>query len=211
MKIEIEVVHQIKGRARIKVKSPFEPSTFLMVIGAVLKEIEDVKRFELNQLAMSVTIYFKSHIDLNAILAKLNDILLEVTADPSFNECMSELQDTSRYAHLDDACVTVRGKILELSHPTDGNARNVPGTGAGITSMKTIVPAAALTAGVATLALAPALATPAWLVLLAFSFTSYNQLNGRGGNPYPGISSPHQRLISEPTEAPPHEAPLHEA
>lgn len=51
------------------------------------------------------------------------------------------------------------------------------GDNGALATVKKVLPPTALAAGLVTLAAAPALATPTWLVLLIFSFTSFHTFN----------------------------------
>ena len=175
MKIKIEVVHHIKGRARIKIGSAYDPRIFFMVLEAILHKIDEVKKAELNTHAGSITIYFKEKVTLSLILEKLKTILLSLTSDPLFDECLEEIEDAVKYSQPGSVSVVLQDKMFGIKHNVDNSVEN--GTGQ-MMDMKTAIPGTAFAAGLATLLLAPALPTPTWLVLFVFSFTSFTQLNG---------------------------------
>ena len=171
IKIKLEVVHSIKGRARIKIVSGFEPSVFFVVLEAGLQEIEEIKKAELNPRAQSITIYFKEAVGLNVILEKLERILADITNDPAFSQRLEEIKDALAYAGRGSMNVFVRDKILMVSHDLDHAVKRITGNAI---DLKTVLPVTSLSAGMAVLLLAPGLPTPTWLVLMIFGFTSFN-------------------------------------
>lgn len=69
--------------------------------------------------------------------------------------------------------VVVRDKILTVSENLDRAVKHMSGN---TVDMRTAVPVSSFATGIAFLVLAPALATPAWLVLLTFGVTSFHLL-----------------------------------
>ena len=187
IKIKLEVIHSIKGRARIKIASGFEPSVFFVVLEAGLHEIEEIKKAELNPYAESITIYFKEDVGLNVILEKLERILVDITNDPAFSERLEEIKDALAYAGRGSMNVFVRDKILMVSQDLDHAVKRITGNAI---DLKTVLPVTSLTAGLATLLLAPGLPTPTWLVLMFFGFTSFNMFKPPDSN----ASAPVERL-----------------
>ncbi len=176
MRIKLEVVHEIKGRARIKVESAFEPEVMLALIDAVLHRIEAVRKAEFNSYARSVTIHFKEQTGFGIILRELEDMLLRITGDEAFRDLIEELRDSLKYSP-GSAKVVVTDKTLSVNSGADGGVPEITGTGL---TPKGAVPGAALAVGITLLALAPGVPPPAWLILFAFSFTSFHQINGAG-------------------------------
>lgn len=171
MRIRLEVVHLISGRARIKVGSEFDPAIFFVVVEAALNDIDEIERAELNPRAKSLTMYFRDGHDFNMILDKLRSVLQTITSDPSFAERIEEIEYALKYSHRASVDVVVRDKILSVSRNLDHSVRKVTGN---VIDMKTLLPVSSFTAGIATLAVAPALPTPTWLVLLIFGFTAFH-------------------------------------
>lgn len=171
MRIRLEVVHLISGRARIKIESEFDPAIFFVVVEAALNDIDEIERAELNPRAKSLTVYFREGNDFNLILDKFKNVLLNITSDPLFAERMEEIEYALKYPHRGSLDVVVRDKILSVSRHLDHTVRKVTGN---VIDMKTLLPVSSFTAGLATLAVAPTLPTPTWLVLLIFGFTAFH-------------------------------------
>ena len=176
MKVKLEVVHYIPGRARIKIISGFDPFVFFVVVEAGLREIEEIKKAELNPYACSVTVYFRKDVDVSLILEELKRILLNVTNDPAFPQQLEEIKEALTYADGGSMNVFVHDKILTVTRNLDDAVRRVTGN---TMDMKTAVSASSFSAGLATLLFAPALPTPTWLVLVIFGFTSFNVFKDR--------------------------------
>jgi len=171
VKIKLEVVHSIRGRARIKIVTGLAPDVFFVVLEAGLNEIEAIKKAELNPYAESITIHHKKDVGLSSILERLEHVLLDITSQPSFAERLAEIEDALAYAGRERVNVFVRDKILMVSRDLDHAVKRITGNAI---DMKTALPVTSLTAGLATLLLAPGLGSPAWLVLIVFGFTSFN-------------------------------------
>jgi hypothetical protein len=170
MCIQLEVVHHIRGRARLGVESPFEPKVFFVVIEAALREIEELRRFDLNPLAKSVTLYYKEDIELSGIVEKCRMVLLDIVNDPSFAKRFEEIEEALTYADRQSINVAVRDHILTVTNNLDHMVKAVTGH---VVDIKTLLSVTSFSAGLATLALAPGLPTPAWLVLLTFGLTAF--------------------------------------
>ena len=187
IKIKLEVVHAIKGRARIKIVTGLVPSVFFVVLEAGLREIEAIKKAELNPYAESVTLYYQGAVDLASILERLKCTLADITSDPSFAERLSEIEDALALAGPERVNVFVRDRILVVSRGIDHAVKRITGNAI---DMKTALPVTSLSAGLATLLLAPGLPTPTWLVLMIFGFTSFNMFKTPESHP----STPIERL-----------------
>lgn len=171
VKIKLEVIHAIRGRARIKIATGLRPSVFFVVLEAVIREIEAIQQAQLNRYAESMTIYYPASVGLPSILARLERMLLDITTDSSFTERVAEIEDALAYAGRESVDVFVRDKILMVSKNLDHAVKRITGNAI---DMRTALPVTSMTAGVATLLLAPGLPTPTWLVLMIFGFTSFN-------------------------------------
>lgn len=171
MNVTLEIVHSIRGRARIRVRSQHDPAAFFVVIHATLQELEEVRRVELNPYARSVTLHFPRSESLESVLERWKSLLFSVMSDPSFPDHLEQIEESQKLADGNGLHVRVRDRILTLTRTVDHAVKRVTGN---TLDMRTALPVGAFTAGVATLALAPALPTPTWLVLLIFSFTSFN-------------------------------------
>ncbi|MBF0120721.1 MAG: hypothetical protein HQK79_17980 [Desulfobacterales bacterium] len=170
MNIKLEVVHKMSGRVRVKIKSHLEPSIFFMIIESVLPEIKKIKRAELNRYAQSITIYFKQNDNLDEILEELKTLITMAISDPILKERLEEI----KYEKLNTGNVILRDKILTINNGLNDTVKNFTGN---ITDMKMTITTGSFLAGLGMLVLAPEFATPAWLVLLIFSTTSFNQAN----------------------------------
>jgi hypothetical protein len=207
IKIKLEVVHSIKGRARIKIASGFEPSVFFVVLEAGLHEIEEIKKAELSPYAQSVTIYFKADVGLDVILEKLERILADITNDPAFSQRLEEIQDALAFAGRGSMNVFVRDKILMVTRDLDHAVKRITGNAV---DLKTMLPVTSLSAGLATLLLAPGLPTPTWLVLMIFGVTSFNMFKSPDSNTRapverpapPGIEAAKTKLLEEGSGTP---------
>ncbi len=173
VKVRLRVVHFIPGRARIKIDSGFEPRVFFVVVEAGAREIKKIKKAEVNPYSQSITIHFKEDIDVDIILEELRQVLVGITNDPEFSQRLEDIKNALTYADKGSMDVFVRDKILMVSRDLDNADRRITGN---TLDMKTAVPVTSFATGIATLVLAPAWATPAWLVLLTFGITSFNLL-----------------------------------
>jgi len=171
MNVTLEIVHAIQGRARIRVRSAHDPAAFFVVIHAILQEMEEVRRVELNPHARSVTLHFANHQPLDGLLERWKDLLSEVMSDPAFPGQLEQIEESQKLAQGHSLDVRVRDRILTITRGMDRAVRRITGN---TLDMRTALPVGAFTAGLATLAVAPALPTPTWLVLLIFSFSSFH-------------------------------------
>ena len=173
MKVKLKVIHFISGRARIKVDSGFDPKVFFFVLEAGLREIREIKKASLNPYSQSITVFFKQDIDVEIILKEMRRVLTDITNDPEFSDRMEDIKDALCYGDKAGMDVVVRDKILTVSQNLDRAVKNMSGN---TVDMRTAVPVTSVATGVAALVLAPAWATPAWLVLLTFGITSFHLL-----------------------------------
>lgn len=173
MKIKLKVIHFIAGRARIKVDSGFDPKVFFYVLEAGLREIREIKKADLNPYSQSITVFFRNDVDIGVILKELRRVLKDIANDPEFADRMEDIKDALTYGDKAGMNVVVRDKILSVSHNLDQAVRHMSGN---TLDMRTAVPVTSVATGVAALVLAPAWATPAWLVLLTFGITSFHLL-----------------------------------
>ena len=190
MKVKLKVIHFIAGRARIKVDSGFDPKIFFFVLKAGLSEMKEIKKADLNPYSQSITVYFNKNIGVEIILDGLIGILTDLTHDPEFPQRMEDIQDLLTYGDKDKIEVYVRDKILRVSQNLDYAVKHMTGNAL---DMRTAVPVSSVAAGFAALILAPAWATPAWLVLLTFGVTSFHLLKHDHG----GANAPVGRLLPE--------------
>ena len=179
MKIKLEVVHSIRGRTRVKIHSGYEPVVFFIIIEATLNEIGEIKKAELNPFAQSVTLHYQKDKSLDLILEKVKNVLFDITNEPSFLEQMTRIEESLRYANAANLQVKVRNKILTITNTMNNAVKRISRNNI---DLKTALPMSAFTAGITTLALAPSLPTPTWLVLLIFSFPSFGQTQSKGAN-----------------------------
>ena len=179
MKVKLKVIHFIAGRARIKVDSGFDPKVFFFVLEAGLREIKEIKKADLNPYSHSITVYFNKAVKVETILDGLKRILTDLTHDPEFPQRLEDIQDTLTYGDKDRMDVYVRDKILRVSQDLDHAVKHMTGNAL---DMRTAVPVSSVAAGFAALILAPAWATPAWLVLLTFGVTSFHLLKHDHGS-----------------------------
>ena len=173
MKIKLKVIHFISGRARIKVESGFDPKVFFYVLEAGLREIREIKKADLNPYSQSITAYFHKDVAIDLILKELMRILTDISNDPDFSNRMEDIKDALAYGHKANMDVVVRDRILRVSRNLDQAVRHMSGN---TVDMRTAVPVTSVATGIAALVLAPAWATPAWLVLLTFGITSFHLL-----------------------------------
>ena len=173
IKIKLKVIHFIAGRARIKVDSGFDPKVFFYVLEAGLREIREIKKADLNPYSQSITVFFRNDIDVEIILKELRRVLTDIANDPAFSDRMEEIKDALTYGDKSGMDVVVRDKILNVSNNLDLAVRHMSGN---TVDMRTAVPVTSVATGIAALVLAPAWATPAWLVLLTFGITSFHLL-----------------------------------
>ena len=173
MKVKLKVIHFISGRARIKIDSGFDPKVFFFVLEAGLREIREIKKASLNPYSQSITVFFKQDIDVEIILKEMRRVLTNITNDPEFSDRMKDIKDALCYGDKARMDVVVRDKILTVSQNLDRAVKNMSGN---TVDMRTAVPVTSVATGVAALVLAPAWATPAWLVLLTFGITSFHLL-----------------------------------
>lgn len=173
MKIKLKVIHFISGRARIKVDSEFDPKVFFYVLEAGLREIHEIKKANLNSYSQSITVFFKKDIDVEIILKELRRVLTDIINDIEFPDRMEDIKDALTYGDRAGMNVVVCDKILNVSHNLDRAVRHMSGN---TLDMRTAVPVSSVATGIAALVLAPAWATPAWLVLLTFGITSFHLL-----------------------------------
>ena len=171
MNIKLEVVHTIRGRARIRVRSKYDPAALFVVIQATLQELEEIRKVELNPYARSVTLHYTKSEALDLLLEKWKNLLFEVMNAPTFHDQLEQIEESLKYSNGNRLQVRVRDRILTITHTMDNAVKRITGN---TIDLKTALPVGAFTAGLATLALAPALPTPTWLVLLIFSFSSFN-------------------------------------
>jgi hypothetical protein len=170
MQIKLEVVHLIKGRARIVIKSEIEPEVLFLVMQAALQEIRGISKADFNPWAQSVTIYFKAD-DPYAIFDKMKEVLEGIVCDPLFPQRLAQIEDAVEHGSRDSINVTVRDHILSVSTTLDRAVKKMTGNAI---DLKTLLPVTSFTAGLMTLALAPGLPTPTWLVLVIFGFTGFH-------------------------------------
>ena len=201
MKVRLKVVHFIPGRARVKIDSGFDPKFFFIVVEAGLREIKEIKQAELNPYSQSITVHFKESLDVDVILEELKRILTGISNHPEFPQRLEDIKDALTYSDNGSMNVSVRDKILMVSRNLDHAVKRISGN---TVDMKTALPVTSFATGIATLVFAPALATPAWLVLLTFGITSFNLIKNdyrdtsRGTNPsYPGRSSTEKMELLE--------------
>jgi hypothetical protein len=173
MKIKLKVVHFISGRARIKVDSGFDPKVFFYVLEAGIREIREIKKANLNPYSQSITVFFRNDIDVEIILKELRRVLTDIAKDPEFPDRMEDIKDALTYGDKAGMNVVVHDKILSVSNNLDRAVRHMSGN---TVDMRTAVPVTSVATGVVALVLAPAWATPAWLVLLTFGITSFHLL-----------------------------------
>ncbi len=181
MQIKLEVVHLIEGRARIVIKSEIEPAVLFLVMEAALQEIREIRRAEFNPWAQSVTIYFKEN-DPYTIFDKMKEMLEGIARDPLFPQRLAQIEDAVEHGSRASVNVAARDHILSVSTTLDRAVKKMTGNAL---DLKTLVPVTSFTAGIMTLALAPGLPTPTWLVLVIFGFTgfhlSHNLFGANGG------------------------------
>ena len=173
MKIKLKVIHSISGRARIKVGSEFDPKVFFFVLEAALSEIKNIKKADLNPYSQSITIFFRKDLEVALILQELKAVLTDITRDAEFSNRIEDIKDALTYGDKNRMNVVVRDKILTVSENLDRAVKHMSGN---TVDMRTAVPVSSFATGIAFLVLAPALATPAWLVLLTFGVTSFHLL-----------------------------------
>jgi len=196
MKVKLKVIHFISGRARIKVESGFDPKVFFYVLEAGLREIREIKKADLNPYSQSITVYFHKDIDIDVILKELMRILTEISNGPDFSNRMEDIQDALTYGDKANVDVVVRDRILGVSRNLDQAVRHMSGN---TLDMRTAVPVTSVATGIAALVLAPAWATPAWLVLLTFGLTSFHLLK----HDHREIDAPVNPLLSKTNSAEP--------
>lgn len=173
MTVKLTVIHFISGRARIKVESGFDPKVFFYVLEAGLRELREIKKADLNPYSQSITVYFHKDVDIDVILKELMRILTDISNDPDFSNRMEDIKDALTYGDKANMDVVVRDRILGVSRNLDQAVRHMSGN---TVDMRTAVPVTSVATGIAALVLAPAWATPAWLVLLTFGITSFHLL-----------------------------------
>ncbi len=173
IKVKLKVIHFIPGRARVKVDSGFDPKVFFYVLEAGLREVKKIKKADLNPYSQSITVYFGKDVEIEVILKELMRILTDISNDPDFTNRMEDIKDALTYGHKANMDVVVRDRILRVSENLDHAVRHMSGNAV---DMRTAVPVTSVAAGVTALVLAPAWATPAWLVLLTFGITSFHLL-----------------------------------
>ena len=168
MKISIEVLHRITGRARLRIESPYPQQAFFALVEVLLYMTEDVGNVETNLHARSVTIHLRKGANLEQVLETFRTMLFKVANDPTFDERLEAVSNAQEYP---------RRPSQEIDRCVPGNGNALYNTVLGPQGFKRIAPLAGFTAGLSLLVLAPAMVPPAWLVLFAFSFTSWHQLN----------------------------------
>ncbi len=200
MKVRLKVIHFISGRARIKVESGFDPKVFFYVLEAGLRELREIKKADLNPYSQSITVYFHKDVDMDVILKELMRILTDISNDPDFSNRMEDIKDALTYGDKANMDVVVRDRILGVSRNLDQAVRHMSGN---TVDMRTAVPVTSVATGIAALVLAPAWATPAWLVLLTFGITSFHLLK----HDHREMDAPVAPLLSKTNSAEPVKAP----
>ena len=179
MKVKLKVVHSIAGRARIKVDSGFDPKVFFIVLEVGLREIEEIKRAEVNPFSQTITVFFRRDNDLGMILQEMRRIFTDITNDSEFSQRLEDIKDALTCGDKGTMDIFVRDKIIRVSRNLDHTVRHITGN---TVDMRTAVPVSSFVSGIAALILAPAWATPAWLVLLTFGITSFHLLKNDDRN-----------------------------
>ncbi len=127
IKVRLKVVHSIPGRARIKIESQLDPKVFFFVLEAGLKEVQAIKKAELNPHSKSITVFFRKNLDVAVILTELEQVLSEVTNDPDFFKRIEDIRDILAYGNKDHMEVSVRNSILTVSHNLDRAVKHMTG------------------------------------------------------------------------------------
>jgi hypothetical protein len=180
MQIKLQLVHFIHGRARIVIKSGIEPKVLSLVMEAAFQQIKEIRRAEFNPWAQSVTIYFVRE-DPYAILDRIKAVLEDIVRNPLFPQQLAQIEDAIADGNQDHLSVAVRNHILSVSTSLDRAVKDMTGNAI---DLKTLVPVTSFAAGLMTLAMAPGLPTPTWLVLIIFGFTGFHL----GQNPFGAIA-----------------------
>ncbi|MBF0488197.1 MAG: hypothetical protein HQK98_08570 [Nitrospirae bacterium] len=171
---KLKAVHHIKGRLRIKVETDMDMRVFFIFLGAAIKRVKEIKTAQVSRYAGSVTLYFDDRVcDAGNLITRLSEQTDFIMSLPDFNATYEEILNALCCGGGDDMEITINGDGITVNYVYGQMIKTF--SCSGVFRKDTVISTTTMSAGLLTLLLAPALPTPAWLVLLFFGYSSLKQ------------------------------------
>ncbi|KWT78270.1 hypothetical protein [Candidatus Magnetominusculus xianensis] len=173
----LKAAHYIRGRLRLKVETDMDMRVFFIFLSAAIKRVNKIKKAQLNRFAASVTLYFDdSGENDNAretLLVKLGSEIDFIMSLSNFANAYEEILNALCFDGADEMEINIEGNSISVAYPAQQVVKSF--LASKPFAKDTVLPASVISAGLLTLLLAPALPTPAWLVLMIFGYSSLKQ------------------------------------
>jgi hypothetical protein len=172
----LKEAHYIRGRLRLKVETDMDMRVFFIFLSAAVKRVKEIRKAQLNRFAASVTLYFDDgEGGVDDLITKLGSQVDFIISRPNFTDTYGEILNALCFGEGGDMEITIEGdKKIAVRYLNGQTVKTFLGAGA-LFNKDTAISTTTLSAGLFALLLAPALPTPAWLVLLIFGYSSLKQ------------------------------------
>ncbi|MCG6552015.1 MAG: hypothetical protein L7F77_06785 [Candidatus Magnetominusculus sp. LBB02] len=171
---KIEVAHYVSGRLRLRVETAMDMRVFFIFLHSAIGRVQDIKKAQYSRFAASVTLYFDNRfIDKGVIMARLSEQIDFIMSLPNFSGAYEEILNALCCGESDDIEITIKDDEVTVNYVYGQIIKTF--SRSGVFKKDTVISATTMSAGLFTLLLAPALPTPAWLVLLFFGYSSLKQ------------------------------------
>ncbi|MEO5357235.1 MAG: hypothetical protein H7844_08050 [Nitrospirae bacterium YQR-1] len=169
---ELVTAHYIRGRLRLRIKTDMDMRVFFIFLNAALKRVKEIKKAALNQYASSVTLFFDDNVsDVDNLISKLSNQIVFIMSLPNFTNTYYEILNALCFGESDGIEVIIKDDKIATNYLQ----KRGWDISTDVFKKDTMISKTTFSAGVLTLLLAPALPTPAWLVLLIFGYSSFKQ------------------------------------
>ncbi|MBF0554048.1 MAG: hypothetical protein HQK96_05745 [Nitrospirae bacterium] len=174
---KLKPAHHIGGRQRLKVETNMDMRVFFIFLSAAIKRVKEIKKAQFNRFAASITLYFDDGgRDTGNLITRLTEQMDFIMSLPNFAGTYEEILDALCFGDSGDIEITIGGDEIAVNYVYGVYGQTIKTfSRSGVFRKDTIVSATTLSAGLLTLLMAPALPTPAWLVLLFFGYSSLKQ------------------------------------
>ncbi|MEO5360959.1 MAG: hypothetical protein H7843_11025 [Nitrospirota bacterium] len=171
----LKAAHYIRGRLRLKVETDMDMRVFFIFLGAAIKRVNKIKKAQLNRFAASVTLYFDDSGDKTneSLIGKLGSEIDFIMSLSNFANAYDEIFNALCFDGADELEINIEGNSISVAYPAQQVVKSF--LASKPFAKDTVLPASVISAGLFTLLLAPALPTPAWLVLMIFGYSSLKQ------------------------------------
>ncbi|WP_420265204.1 hypothetical protein [Candidatus Magnetominusculus dajiuhuensis] len=171
---KLKAAHHIKGRLRLKVETDMDMRVFFVFFGAAIKRVKEIKTAQVSRYAASVTLYFDDRsCDAGNLITRLSEQMDFIMSLPNFTGTYEEILNALCRGESGAIEITINGDEITVNDVYGQMIKTF--SRSGVFRKDTVISATTMSAGLFTLLLAPALPTPAWLVLLFFGYSSLKQ------------------------------------